>query len=75
MLDYDRKDISEGIDISKTNSSKECNIGHYWYFLDKNLDYKPYLCHGCPDLMQKATSFDDVVIISIKGNNYRIHFW
>ena len=25
--------------------------------------------------MQKATSFDDVAIISIKGNNYRIHFW
>ena len=25
--------------------------------------------------MQKATSFDDVSIASIKGNNYRIHFW
>ena len=25
--------------------------------------------------MQKATSFDDVVIVSIKGNNYIIHFW
>ena len=25
--------------------------------------------------MQKATSFDDVAVVSIKGNNYRIHFW
>ena len=25
--------------------------------------------------MQKATSFDDVAIVSNKGNNYRIHFW
>ena len=25
--------------------------------------------------MQKATSFDDVAIISIKENNHRIHFW
>ena len=25
--------------------------------------------------MQKSTSFDDVAIVSIKGNNYRIHFW
>ena len=25
--------------------------------------------------MQKATSFNDVVIVSIKGKDYRIHFW
>ena len=25
--------------------------------------------------MQKAMNFNDVVIVSIKGNNYRIHFW
>ena len=29
MLEYDRKDISEGIDINKTNASKECDICHY----------------------------------------------
>ena len=33
MLEYDRIDISEGIDIDKTNKSKECNICRYWYFL------------------------------------------
>ena len=30
MLEYDRIDISEGIDINKTNASKECDICHYW---------------------------------------------
>ena len=25
--------------------------------------------------MQKAMSFNDVAIVFIKGNNYRIHFW
>ena len=29
MLEYDRINISEGIDINKTNASKECNICHY----------------------------------------------
>ena len=29
MLEYDRIDISEGIDINKTNASKECDICHY----------------------------------------------
>ena len=30
MLEYDRIDISGGIDTNKTNASKECNICHYW---------------------------------------------
>ena len=25
--------------------------------------------------MQKALNFNDVAIVSIKGNDYRIHFW
>ena len=46
MLEYDRIDISEGIQINKTNASKECDIYHYWYFLSKNVNYEPYLCNG-----------------------------
>ena len=46
MLEYDRIDISEGIDTNKTSASKECNIYHYWCFLDKNFNYDPYLCNG-----------------------------
>ena len=75
MLEYDRVDISEGIDINKTNSSKECDICHYWYFLDKVFNYEAYLCNGCHDLMQKAMDFNDVAIAPIKGNDYRIYFW
>ena len=62
MLEYDRIHISEGIDIDKTNKSKECNICHYWYFLDKKFNYEKYLCNGCHDLMQKAMSFKNVVL-------------
>ena len=29
MLEYDRIDISEGIDLNKTNKSKECMLCHY----------------------------------------------
>ena len=31
MLECDRIDISEGIDVNKTNASKQCDICHYWY--------------------------------------------
>ena len=75
MLEYDKIDISEGIDINKTSASIECDICHYWYFLNKNLSYEPCLCYRCLDLMQKAMNFDDVTIVPIKGNDYRIHFW
>ena len=43
-------------------------------FLDKNFNYDPYLCNGYHDLMQKAMSFKNAAIVSIKGNDYRIHF-
>ena len=62
-------------DINKTNASKECDICHYRYFLDKDFNYEPYLCNGCHDLMQKAMNFNDVAVVSIKGNDYSIHFW
>ena len=75
MLKCDKIDVSEGIDINKTSVSKECDICHYWCFLDKNFSYEPYLCNGCHDLMQKAMNFNDVANVSIKGNDYRIRFW
>ena len=76
MLEYDRMDFSEGIEyINKTNASKECEICQFWYFLDKNFKYEPYLCNGCHDLMQKAMNFNDIAIFSIKENDCRIHFW
>ena len=75
MLEYDRIDISDGIDINKTNASKERKICHYWYFKDIDFKYELYLCNGCHGLMQKAISFNDVVVVYVKVSAYRIHFW
>ena len=73
MLEYERIHVLEGTDANKSNKSKECDLCHYWYFLDKNFDYEPYLCNGCHDLMQKAADFNNVAVVSIKGSDYRIH--
>ena len=75
MLEYDKIDVSQRIDVNETNASKECNIYHYWYFLDKGFKFEPYLCNGSHDLMQKAVNFNDVAIFSFKVSDYRIHFW
>ena len=48
MLEYDRINISEGIDIKKCKeTSRECSLCKFYYFLDKNFNYGPYLCDGC----------------------------
>ena len=75
MLEYDRTDILEGIDINKTNALKECDICHYWHCKNIGFKYEPYLCNDCHDLMQKAMNFNDVAIVSVKGSDYKIHFW
>ena len=75
MLEYERIDISEGIDINKTNLSKECDICHYWYFKDIGFKYEKYLCNGCHDLMQKAMSFNNAAIVYVKGSAYRNNFY
>ena len=75
MLQYDRIDISNGIDVNKTGLSKECDICHYWCFKDIGFKYEPYLCNGYHDLMQKAMNFNNVAIVYVKGKAYRFHFW
>ena len=75
MLEYDRIYISEGIDVNKTNLSKECDICYYWYFKDIGFKCEPYLCNGVHDLIQRAMSFNNIVVVHVKGSACRIHFW
>ena len=75
MLEYDRIDISEGVDVNEISLSKECDICRYWYFKDIGFKYEPHVCNGSHDLMQKAMSFNKVSTVYVKGSAYRIHFW
>ena len=74
MLEYDRIDISEGIDIDMPDKSKECKLCHYWYFLNKNFSYEPYLCDGCYNIMQKSIKFKNIAIVHVRESAYRIYF-
>ena len=48
---YDRIDVSEGIDVSKTSQSKDCDVCHYWYFLNKGVKFQSYVCNRCHNLL------------------------
>ena len=63
MLEYNRIDISEGIDVYMTNKSKEYMLCHYYYFLHKNFSYGPYLCDGCYNIMQKCNKLKNIAIL------------
>ena len=41
MLYYNIIDFSKGININKTSESKECDVFHYWYFLNKCFTFQP----------------------------------
>ena len=75
MLEYDRIDISEGINFKKTNESKGRKICHYWQFKDIGFKCEPHLCNTCHGLVQKAVSFNNIAIAHVKGSAYRIQFW
>ena len=68
---YQKNDISEGIDINKTNASKECVICHYWFFKDVGFEFEEHVCNKYYDLLMIAYSLKDIAILSAKGDTFR----
>ena len=54
MLQYERIDVSEGIDVNKTSSSKECILCHYLFFKDVGFKFEEDFCNECHDLLTMA---------------------
>ena len=74
MLEYERIDISDRIDVNMSDNSKECMLCHYWCFLDKNFSYGPYLCDGCYNIVQKCNKLKNIAIVHVQKSAYRIYF-
>ena len=66
MLKHDNFDITEGIDLNKTNKSRECMFFHYWYYVNKNFSYGPFTCDGCYNIVQRSTDFKNIAIFHVK---------
>ena len=71
MLQYNRTDVSEGININKTSASKECDICHYWYSKYVGYKFQPYVCNGCHDMSMMAYELKNIAILNAKGIGYR----
>ena len=75
MLEYDRIDLSEGIDTNKCRYIyKKCSLCKFYYFLDKNFNYGSYLCDGCYDMSLQAKNMKNLAIVYCGEQAYRINF-
>ena len=75
MLQYDRIDVSEGIDINKTSAPKECMLCHHWYFKDVGYKFQPFICNGCHAVSMMAYELKKIAILNAKGVDDRCILW
>ena len=73
MLQYERIDVSEGIDLNKSDKSNECMICDNCYFKDIGYQYQPHVCNGCHDFSMIAYNLKDFMILNMKRVNYRCY--
>ena len=61
-------------ELMLTKPKSHAGVCNDYYFLKVNFRFQPKTCNGCHDLMQKAMSFNDAPIHSVKWKDYRIEF-
>ena len=70
MLQYERVDISEEININKARVSKECIICHYWYFKYIGYKFEPGIYNGCHDVLMMTYELKNIAILNEKSFDY-----
>ena len=65
MLEHDRIEVSKGID-----GLHECIICYTTVlFYNINFRFLAEVCNECHDLIQKVINFNDVALVTVKGND------
>ena len=53
--------------LIKQVHEKECDICHYWYFLNYSFKFQPNVCNRCHDLFMMSMNLSDIAILNIKS--------
>ena len=48
-------------------------ICHYWYFKDIGFKYQPYVCNKCHDLSVFVQGLKGLMMLKIKGVDYKCY--
>ena len=59
--------VSEGTDANKTRKSTECDICHYWYFLNKGFRFQLNVYNRYHDLLMMSMNLSNTAILKIKN--------
>ena len=71
MMQYNKINVSEGIDVNKASASKECKLCHYCFFKDIGFKFEEHVCNKCHDLLTMAHSLKNIAILSAKSATFR----
>ena len=70
MLYFEIINISRRINVDKTSASIECDICHYWYFLNFSFEFEPNVCNRSHDLLMISMNLSNISILNIKSSDY-----
>ena len=71
ILQYQKIDVLEGIDVNKKSASKECELCHYWFFKDVvGFKFEEHVCNGCHGLLTMAYSLKKYSNIECKRSYF-----
>ena len=71
MLQYNKIDVSEEIDINKTSASKECMLCHHWHFKDVGFKSESHVCNKYHHVLMTAYELKNIAILSVKSADFR----
>ena len=75
MLQYEKIDVSEEIDINKTSASKESMFCHFWYFKHIGYKFELHICNKYHNMVMTAYELRNMAIWNVKGVHYRRKLW
>ena len=48
----------------------QCDICHYWCFLNYSFKFQSNVCKRCRDLLMMSINVSDIATLNIKGSDY-----
>ena len=75
MLQSEKISVSEGIDLDKTNTSKEYMLCHYCFFKVVGFKFEPHVCNKCHDVLMTAYELKNIGILNVKRVDFRCILW
>ena len=65
MLQYEKIDVSEGIDPNKTTASKEWMLFHDQYFKDVGFRFEPHVCNKFHNALMTASELKNIAMLDV----------